>query len=376
MAHALQAVGTMASGTGDVTPVWPTHVSNDIGILCVSTELTDSAPPAPAGWTQFTASPATATSGTRLSVFWRRAASSAETDPTIADVGNHIVAVIAIMRGCARTGDPFSDVVGDGSTGTSATCTWPAVTATFDESIIVLIASRATDLAGAQFSGFTNANLSNLTEHFDDGAIDGSGSGIVIAAGELATAGATGTTTATIATATNTARIVIAFTSVVVSATLEAIRDRMIALVEAIAPSLVSGVKFRHSQDEFAGDFQAFAESTPAGAFRRFQVRHDGRDETPEVSMVDQSTLRAVITLTFAYPHDKRAGGQGARDRDDCIDADWRKINYAVGLYGRANFSGTNNCTVYRADREIVRGESCDFLVAELELYYVLDTDA
>ena len=160
------------------------------------------------------------------------------------------------------------------------------------------------------------------------------------------------------------------------TATLEAIRDRMIVLVEALTPSLVSGTKFRHSQDEGDGDFQAFAENNPAGAFRRFQVRHDGRDETPEVSMVDQSTLRAVITITVAFPHDKRAGGQGARDRDDCIDADWRKINYAVGLYGRANFSGTDNCCVFRADREIVRGESCDFLVAELELYYVLDTDA
>lgn len=149
----------------------------------------------------------------------------------------------------------------------------------------------------------------------------------------------------------------------------------MIALVTALTPTLVSAVKFRHSQDEGDGDFPTWAESNPAGAFRRFQIRDSGSDEVPEVSQVDISQLEATMTLTVAYDHSKRAGGQGARDRDDCIDADWRLINRALGIYGRANFSSTHDCTPLGCRKSIDRGQSCDFLVVEIRLMYYLDVD-
>jgi hypothetical protein len=157
--------------------------------------------------------------------------------------------------------------------------------------------------------------------------------------------------------------------------TIETIRDRIITLITAITPSVASGTRFRHSQDEGDGDFQELCEAQPAGAFRRFQVRNDGTTELPLYSDVLYTLEPARFVVTVAYPHDKRAGRQGARDRDDAIDSDWRKINYAIGIYGRANFSVGNDCTPTGAVKSIERGESCDFLVVTMDCTYYLKVD-
>lgn len=93
--------------------------------------------------------------------------------------------------------------------------------------------------------------------------------------------------------------------------------------------------------------------------------------------MVDISQLVARMQIRIAYPHDKRAGAQGARDRDDIIDADWRKIDYNCGIYGAGNFpvGSTHNCTPIRCEKTIERGESCDFLVIDWEAMYYLTTN-
>ena len=158
-------------------------------------------------------------------------------------------------------------------------------------------------------------------------------------------------------------------------ATLEAIRDRVAVLITAITPTINSGDKFEQSQDERNADFQQQSEEQPLGAFRRFQVRSSGDEEPPSVSNTDQSRVEATMIVTVAYPHNKQAGPVSGRDRDDCIDSDWKLINYRIGIYGRANFSSTNDCAPMGGEKFVERGDACDFLVIRMRLSYVVDVD-
>lgn len=160
------------------------------------------------------------------------------------------------------------------------------------------------------------------------------------------------------------------------TATVAAIQDRIIVLITAITPTQLESVAFRHTQDEGDGDFKTFAESAPAGAFRRFQVEDTGEDEPPEVSGVDQSETIATLRITVAYPYDKKAGANGARDRRALMDADWRLINYAVGAIGRGNFSSTHDCTPLGCVKTIEDGEACEYLVIDGRYSFYLDVDA
>jgi hypothetical protein len=75
---------------------------------------------------------------------------------------------------------------------------FPAVTTATDESLVVLAVAQDTDAAStATVGALTNANLANLTERHDQTVIAGQGGGLAVITGEKATAGATGTSTAT-----------------------------------------------------------------------------------------------------------------------------------------------------------------------------------
>lgn len=148
----------------------------------------------------------------------------------------------------------------------------------------------------------------------------------------------------------------------------------MIVLIESISPSILSSDRFRHSQDEGDGDFATWAETNPPGAFRRFQVRDAGVDEPPEITDLRASLLKATLVITVAYPHTARAGREWARDRDDCIDEDWRKILLAIGPgHGAANFFGAHDCAVVSCTKGVEIGETCDLLTATADLHYYLD---
>lgn len=157
------------------------------------------------------------------------------------------------------------------------------------------------------------------------------------------------------------------------TATLETIRDRIIALIEALTPTSLAGNPFRVSRDEHGADFQAWAEQHPAACLRRFQVIDDGTDDIPIVSNVDMSKLRARFSIVIAYPQSHRYGPGAGRDRRDVMDEDWRALNFVAGIYGRGSFSGTNDCTPLGAVKSIERGEKVDFLIATAEYEYTLD---
>ncbi len=157
-------------------------------------------------------------------------------------------------------------------------------------------------------------------------------------------------------------------------ATIEAIRDRVLTLVEAITPTSDVGVRFRRYRAEAGATFDEDMNKNPTGAHRRFIVRYRGTDATPDVSNTTEERVRAVLEVHVAYPQTQRYGGANALDRDDVIEQDWLKINYAVGMYGRANFSSTNDCVPLPAEKEIDRSSKVDFLVVRLTVEFSRST--
>lgn len=186
------------------------YQADDVFLLLQETKATDGAPVAPAGWAEVTNSPST-DSTTRISVFWKRT-DGTETDPLIlSDAGDHQMAVILAFRNCALTGNPW-DVTAAGAAGSSTTSiSVPTVTTTGTDRLILAIATSTKEAdSTTEFSGWTNANLTGITEIVDFTESNGDGGGIGAAYGFKATAGATGATTATSANATRHAYLTIA----------------------------------------------------------------------------------------------------------------------------------------------------------------------
>jgi hypothetical protein len=155
------------------------------------------------------------------------------------------------------------------------------------------------------------------------------------------------------------------------ASTPEAIRDRCITVISGLTPTTLSGNKFLAYRNERDGDFLTWCTTNPGAAFRRFQVRDIGTDEPPEVSSVDYEEHRLTLQIYVCYPHTNRTGPQAALDRDDAIDADWKLINFMVGLCGKANFSSPYaDATPMGASRDRESGEGCDWLVVTITFIY------
>lgn len=112
MAAVWQASGTLlgVAGTGaDISPVIPTHQTDDILIALTASRDTAQTCLTPSGWTLGTGSPVDSTSWTAY-WFWKRATSGAETDPLM-DWSAQTVdryAQVHTVRGADTTGDFFT----------------------------------------------------------------------------------------------------------------------------------------------------------------------------------------------------------------------------------------------------------------------------
>lgn len=160
-------------------------------------------------------------------------------------------------------------------------------------------------------------------------------------------------------------------------ATEEGIRDRIAVLIEAITPSLLSNDKFRQWRDEGKADFATDVASSPTAALRRFQVKSITERGIPEVSNMTTAQHVARFRISISYPNNSRAGAQGARDRADLFDRDWNKINFVVGIYGRANFSAGNDCTplgITAPEPDV--GDAVTVVTFEASYNYTLDVTA
>ena len=194
-----QATGAKAEGTGNVTVVWPAHQANDVALLFVETNGNEAAVlGTPAGFVQVTGSPQVADTGgdtTRLTVFWCRASSGAQASPVITDPGNHCEAVIVTYRGCRTFDIPYSSTAGGTTEGvpTAAIVVPGASTEAPNCRVVVAIANGG----GWDASGYTNANLTGITERFDDYTGLASAGGLSIADGAFVGPGEWGDTSAT-----------------------------------------------------------------------------------------------------------------------------------------------------------------------------------
>ena len=193
------AAGTVASGTGAITPALPAGLqANDILLLFVETANQAISITNQNGgtWTQVTGSPqgtgtAGGTAATCLTAFWSRY-NGTQGAPTTSDSGNHQLGRIIAIRGATTSGNPW-DVTAGGVEATADTSgSIPGATTTVANTLVVVaIATSLPDASGtANFSGWTNANLSSLTERTDNTVTAGNGGGLGIATGGKATAGA------------------------------------------------------------------------------------------------------------------------------------------------------------------------------------------
>jgi hypothetical protein len=214
-----QAVGPLVGGTGAQTVVWPTHQSGDVALLLIETANQAATPmlSTPAGFVEVTNSPqgtgtAGGTAATRLAVYWKRATTSAEASPRVADSGDHQVAIIITFRGVIASGNPWDVTAGNVAATASTSVLIPGATTTVANTLVVAIVCNGTDTSTAQTSGWTNANLvpTSLTERADGGSFAGNGGGFGVATGVKETAGAYGATTATLATSSVQGRMSIA----------------------------------------------------------------------------------------------------------------------------------------------------------------------
>lgn len=204
-----QAAGVFADGTGDISPEWPAHQAADIGLLFVVT--LNEAVATPADWNAVAngnqgVGVAAGTSATRLQVFWRRAASAAETAALVLDGGARQGGVILTFRGCAPSGDPINASAGDASADANTTpVSIPGATTTVANCLVVAACSKHKS-AGTQ-SGEANASLTSLTERFDFGA---STEFVAVVTGIKAAAGLYSATTATLASSSRQAHVSLA----------------------------------------------------------------------------------------------------------------------------------------------------------------------
>jgi hypothetical protein len=205
---AWRAAGTIAHNTIGVTPGAPAGLTaNDIEfLLCESMDEAISLTTAN-GFAEVTGSPisvpsGTATIATRGALFWRRW-NGTDGDPVTNDPGNHIIAQRYAISGCITSGDPWdfiqtsSEAVEDTSGSATGNSTSGA-----DRLILILGGAAKPDTLGtAEVSAITNATLASLTERADNAGNSGNGGHLWAATGELASAGATGDTTYTKASA-------------------------------------------------------------------------------------------------------------------------------------------------------------------------------
>jgi hypothetical protein len=212
---AFQAVGAQVAGQAALTAVWPTHLADDIGILVIEGSGNDATLDItnPSGWAQVPGSPVVdvaSTAGSKLQVWWKRAASSSETSVSVPDGGNHQIARIFTFRHCTTTGDPWDVTTTGTKTTQSTTATVPSVTTTVADTLITMIVGRPNDNSSTtHFDVPVNANLTALAECGEAGSVQGNGGGFVLSTGFKGTAGATGTSTMTkIASTTDTYMVI------------------------------------------------------------------------------------------------------------------------------------------------------------------------
>jgi hypothetical protein len=198
------------TGSGSANIPYPAGIqANDI--LVIVSEASDGGLGAAGGWIQ-KANNALGSSGTICSVAWKRATGSEAGNLSHDDGGgaiDHWIARMFCFRGAVTSGDPFN-ASSTSNSAASSSVTFPTVTTTADDCLILNCLTWADDDAGPLAGTPTNASLANVTKRADGGAVNGNGGGIVLITGEKPTAGAVSSTTLTLSTSSGQGRVTLA----------------------------------------------------------------------------------------------------------------------------------------------------------------------
>ena len=200
------AAGAIASNAAAITPALPAGINtNDILLLFLETanQAISIANQNGGTWTQVTNSPqgtgtAGGTTASRLTIYWSRY-NGTQGAPTTSDSGNHQIGRMIAIRGAATSGNPWDVTAGGVESTSDSSGSIPGATTTVGNTLIVaaVVASLPDAIGTTNFSNWTNANLTNLTEQIDNTHDAGNGGALGIITGVKASAGAYGNTTVT-----------------------------------------------------------------------------------------------------------------------------------------------------------------------------------
>lgn len=197
--------GTLAGATTAPTVTVPAGIQNGdfLLMLCESANQAISVT-SPAGWTEVgvqanqAIGTAAGTVATRLAAYYKFTTGT-ETNPSLADSGNHTLGQILVFRNVNYTRPIITTASGATTTTLVSTFNFPAVTTTVPNSMILLCC--ASSLSGTVFNALpTNANLTSITERVDNGNAAGNSGSISMWTAFNPTTSSTGTTSATSAT--------------------------------------------------------------------------------------------------------------------------------------------------------------------------------
>lgn len=181
-APTLQAEGTLAAvTTGNLTVTLPAHLTDDVLVVNLvgwvpNTAGSAAGVTAPAGWTEIAEIPTpSGTADGQIGLYWKRAASGAEANPTFTrpagwDTGTDGVwsGRAYVIRGCETSGDPW-DAVATSAVFNTANQACAAVTVSGSERMVVQFQGLQDNLAPGTISGWTAGTAVTDTTGTDSG---------------------------------------------------------------------------------------------------------------------------------------------------------------------------------------------------------------
>lgn len=199
----------VGTATTDVTTAWapafPAGIAAGDILLWLGESVGGQNFTLPGGWAQMSTdgtpiSPVVQGINTQLTVWWLRYDGTGSA-PSVTGPTDHGVSAMLAVRGCPASGNPWNINAPATEATSDTTVTFPGVTTTVADCLVLEIVASSADIATAQASSMTNASYTSITELVDVATAGGGGGVLVCYSGVKATAGATGQSTMTLTTA-------------------------------------------------------------------------------------------------------------------------------------------------------------------------------
>lgn len=191
-----QALGTKVFGSTGSSLAWPTHLTNDIGIIAYVARGNDTELTTPTGWTDLgTVQSGGSSNNAQIQLFWKQAASASEANVDIGALGGSDDGMAQMIT--VRGGTTVTSLNTGSATNTSVSISGAAAS---DDALIMGALGTRPTTGGDNLSSWTNADVT-IT---DRGGADQENFGTRVSTewgtGELETATTIAATTGTLGT--------------------------------------------------------------------------------------------------------------------------------------------------------------------------------